>query len=250
MDEPTCYLSRAAVRELDRRAMDEFGVPGVILMENAGRGVAELLTRLNPDRRPVLILCGPGNNGGDGYVIARHLDNRGWPVQVLLFEQDRPPELGGFTSTAAGLADQLPAAAGINLDIVLRSRIGRIQGHGSNAGAAARAIAALPADGWVVDSLFGTGLSRPLSDPFDRVVEAVNAGGRAVLAVDIPSGLDADTGEPHGPAVKATHTATFVAPKLGYKNPAAKAYTGEVHVIDIAAPRVLVEEYRAKSGCS
>src|SRR5829696_3953514 len=77
--------SRAAVRELDRRAIDEFGVPGVVLMENAGRGAAELLVRLNPERRRVLILCGPGNNGGDGFVMARHLDARGWPVEVRLF---------------------------------------------------------------------------------------------------------------------------------------------------------------------
>src|SRR5437660_1812771 len=77
------WLSRAEVRELDRRAIDEFGVPGVVLMENAGRGCAELLMRLNPDRKPTIILCGPGNNGGDGFVIARHLDNHEWPVKVF-----------------------------------------------------------------------------------------------------------------------------------------------------------------------
>src|SRR6187397_2141072 len=78
-------LSRDEVRELDRRAMQEYGVPGVVLMENAGRGAAELFLRLNPERPPVLILCGPGNNGGDGFVMARHLQNAGVEVDVLLF---------------------------------------------------------------------------------------------------------------------------------------------------------------------
>src|SRR3954453_11036958 len=84
------HLSRAAVRELDRRAVHEYGVPGVVLMENAGRGAAELLARLNPEGQRVLILCGPGNNGGDGFVMARHLQNRGLDVDVWLFgEPDR-----------------------------------------------------------------------------------------------------------------------------------------------------------------
>ena len=81
----TFYLSRDEVRELDKRAIEGFGVPGIMLMENAGRGCAELLMHLNPDRKPVLILCGPGNNGGDGFVIARHLDNHGWPVRAHIF---------------------------------------------------------------------------------------------------------------------------------------------------------------------
>src|SRR5207248_9020593 len=88
-------LSRDEVRELDRRAIHDFGVPGIVLMENAGRGCAELLMRLNPDRHPTMILCGPGNNGGDGFVIARHLDNHGWPVAVRYVAQEdwpRSPE--------------------------------------------------------------------------------------------------------------------------------------------------------------
>src|ERR671922_618219 len=86
------FLSRAEVRELDRRAIEEYGVPGVVLMENAGRGVAELLLSLGV-HGPVAVCCGKGNNGGDGFVIARHLDNRNVPVRVLLFA--RPEELTG-----------------------------------------------------------------------------------------------------------------------------------------------------------
>src|SRR5437588_924013 len=91
-------LTRSQVRDLDRRAIHEFGVPGVVLMENAGRGAAELLLRLNPERQRVLILCGPGNNGGDGFVIARHLDNAGLTVQTLLF---LPAVTAGLTGDAA-----------------------------------------------------------------------------------------------------------------------------------------------------
>src|SRR5580700_2577393 len=76
------WLSREEVREIDRRSIEEFGIPGIVLMENAGRGTAELLMRLNPERKPVVILCGPGNNGGDGFVIARHLDNHGFKVRL------------------------------------------------------------------------------------------------------------------------------------------------------------------------
>jgi NAD(P)H-hydrate epimerase len=227
-------LTRADVRELDRRATDGFGVPGIVLMENAGRGCAELLTRLNPDRKPVVILCGPGNNGGDGFVIARHLDNAGWPVDVQVVARHNRGETG---------------AADINFDILFASGVAFTQyrpdhfepPHGDLFRRRCAAAA------WVVDALFGTGLSRALGPPFDRLVGAVNDAGKPVLAVDIPSGLDCDTGEPLGPTVRAAHTATFVAHKRGFTNPKSADWTGEVHVIDIGAPRVLVEEYRNRT---
>ena len=81
------WLSRSEVREVDRLAVEEFGVPSIVLMENAGRGVAVLMRRLNPEKKRLTILCGPGNNGGDGFVIARHLENHGWPVRVVLFDR-------------------------------------------------------------------------------------------------------------------------------------------------------------------
>src|SRR5262249_2915735 len=99
------------------------------------------------------------------------------------------------------------------------------------------------AQGWIVDALFGTGMTRPLSTPFDQVVSVVNASGYPILAVDLPSGLDCDTGEPLGPTIKATHTATFVALKKGFLNPRARPWLGEVHIVDIGAPKKLVDEY-------
>lgn len=214
---PPFTLTRDQVRELDRRAAEEFGVPGIVLMENAGRGCAELLMKLNPEKKPIAVLCGPGNNGGDGFVIARHLDNHGWPLRVY---GSQPTTIDSRT----------------NYDIVTKSYL---------------AVADYPpalSPGWVIDALFGTGLSRALSTPYSILVDLVNASGNPVLAVDLPSGLDCDTGEPLGPTVRATHTATFVAPKKGFLNPKSKEWTGEVHVIDIGAPRVLVEQYRTVSG--
>jgi NAD(P)H-hydrate epimerase len=226
-------LSRDQVRELDRRAIQDYGVPGVVLMENAGRGAADLLQSLNPNRQRVLILCGPGNNGGDGFVIARHLQNRRVDVDVVLFGAIE--KLTPDARTNAEIwhkSNPLRTAAGSGpLDINIRHIIGGAQG-------------------WIVDALFGTGLTRTLGPPFDEVVATVNASGLPVLAVDIPSGLDCDTGEPLGPTIRATHTATFVALKTGFLNPNAKQWLGEVDVIDIGAPKKLVDEYRSRHSDS
>src|SRR5207249_8242084 len=100
-------LTRAQVRELDRRAIEEYGVPSIVLMENAGRGAAEVLMRLNPERRPVAVCCGKGNNGGDGFVIARHLDNNRYPVIVVLFTDP----------------NMLTGDAAVNYGIVSKSRL-------------------------------------------------------------------------------------------------------------------------------
>jgi NAD(P)H-hydrate epimerase len=247
-------LTRAEVRELDRRAIEGFGVPGLVLMENAGRGAAELLMRLNPGRAPALVLCGPGNNGGDGFVVARHLDNAGWPVKVHVFARHTRGDNAGGADT--------------NFDILFTSGIEFTQFRPDNFDQPHRDLflKQLAPATWVVDALFGNGLTRPLADPFDWLVGQVNATGKPVLALDLPSGLDCDTGEPiplarpadcddsqpaaceFGVCVKAAHTATFVAPKRGFLNPASKAWTGEVHTIDIGAPRVLVEEYRQRAS--
>ncbi len=217
------FLSRAEVRALDRRAIEEFGVPGVVLMENAGRGTAELLLALGVHGR-VVICCGKGNNGGDGFVIARHLDNHQVPVRVLLV--GRPEELTGDAATNYQIIARSGLSIGVclagQLDLAqLRPEIGRAE--------------------WVVDALFGTGLTGPLREPFDRVVATINDSPAHVLAVDIPSGLDCDTGKPLGPCVRAQHTATMVAEKKGFLEPAARDWLGQVHVIDIGAPRKLLE---------
>ncbi len=218
------FLNRDEVRRLDRRAIEEFGVPGVVLMENAGRGAAELLVSLGTRSR-VVLCCGKGNNGGDGFVIARHLDIASVPVRVLLFCQP----------------DQLTGDAAINYRIIARSGLPiRVSADAVAAGAIAQEWAGAE---WVVDALFGTGLSGPVRPPFGDVIRAINDSGVPVFAVDIPSGLDCDSGRPLGATVRARHTATFVAQKVGFREAAAREWLGTVHVLDIGAPRVLVEEF-------
>ncbi len=210
------FMSRQQVKEVDRRAIEQFGVPGIVLMENAGRGVAELLLALGI-RGPIVICCGKGNNGGDGFVIARHLFNRHISVRVVLF--CRPDDLSGDAAINCNIVQKMS----IPLEIC--------ENHGDPV--------ILPSSEWIVDALFGTGLRGAVRPPLDRVIEAINNAPARVLAVDIPSGLDCDTGDAVGPAVRADHTATFVAMKTGYANPDAQQYLGLVHVIDIGAPRQL-----------
>jgi NAD(P)H-hydrate epimerase len=223
------FLTREQARALDRRAIEEIGIPGIVLMENAGRGMAELLLRLGV-RGPVVVCCGKGNNGGDGLVVARHLANAGTRVRVLLFAD---PE-------------KLPLDARTNHAIVART-CALEQGRGGLALAVlagevedARLRQEMAGADWVVDALFGSGLRGPVPPPFDRVIAAINAGSARVLAVDIPSGLDSDTGKPAGPTVRAHHTATVAAPKKGFLDPAAAAWLGQVHVIDMGCPAALV----------
>ncbi len=211
------FLTRAAARALDEYARTVCGVPGIVLMENAGRGVAELLRALGV-AGPVIVLCGGGNNGGDGFVVARHLDNAGLTVRVVLFAD--PGRLVGdaaiaFRSLAFTRATVLTLADGLDQETWRRE---------------------LAAADWVVDALVGSGQQGALRPPLDAVVADLGTCGARVLAVDLPSGLDCDRGEPQGATVRAHHTATIVAPKAGFARPTAQPYIGQVHVIDMGMP--------------
>jgi NAD(P)H-hydrate epimerase len=219
-------LSREEVRDIDREAA-KVGLSTLVLMENAGRGAADLLRREIPPSARIAIVCGRGNNGGDGAVMARHLDAAGYSVRLLWFMMAKE----GFWSSSEAQAnsDILVDASGVVMPFC-RNR--------------AEIDAEFAQADWIVDGLFGTGLNRPVDNSYlaRDAIEAMNASGKPILAIDIPSGLDTDTGEPLGVAVKATITATFVAPKLGFGNPAAALYTGRVEVVEIGVPRKLLEE--------
>jgi NAD(P)H-hydrate epimerase len=214
------YLSCAQVREIDRRAVAEYGMSLLVLMENAGRGAAETLLSLGV-HGPVVICCGKGNNGGDGLVIARHLQNARIDVKVLLFAE----------------ADDLSPDAAANWKIAQRAGIASEVWPEPEE---ARLSAELGRAEWNVDALVGTGLQGPLRSPLERVIAVLNASPAPIFAVDIPSGLDGDTGEPLGVAIRARHTATFVAPKKGFANPSAAAWVGKLHVVDIGVPLALI----------
>ena len=214
-------LTREQAREFDRRAMQEFGVPGIMLMENAGRGMAELLRSLGINGL-VVLCCGKGNNGGDGLVMARHLDNAGVRVRVLLFAD--PAHLSGD----AAVNHRIVAAGGIPLEVFADPLFDE-----------ERLRRSLSDADWIVDALFGSGLRGEVQPPFDRVLALINAAPARVFAVDIPSGLDCDTGLPLGTAVRAHHTATVAAMKQGFLQPSASDWLGQVHLIDMGAPRAL-----------
>ena len=229
---PVRPLSRAEVREVDRRAIEDFGVPGVVLMENAGAGAARLLESLGITG-PVAIACGKGNNGGDGLVIARHLELAGHAVRLAL--ACRPEEIRGD--------------AAVNLAIAQRSGLAIECLADADQAAWERALAG--AD-WIVDALLGTGASGAPQGAVATAIAAIAAargrGVARVLAVDLPSGLDCDTGAAAGACVRADATATFVARKRGFDAAGAEAFTGPVHVIGIGAPRAALPHCDAVSG--
>jgi len=220
-------LSRAAVRELDRRAIEEYGVPSILLMENAGRACAdEALRMLGDARGPVLVLCGPGNNGGDGLVIARTLWNRGVEVGAV------------FVGPRDGLESGRPDLA---LNLRLWRGLGRTIDVVETPSEVAELSTPLARAALLVDALFGTGLARELAEPWRGVIGLVNAARRPVLAVDLPSGLDADTGAVLGAAVRATLTVTFVARKPGLSRGSGPELSGRIVVAEIGIPRALLE---------
>jgi NAD(P)H-hydrate epimerase len=222
-------LSRAEVRSIDARAADELGLPTILLMENAGRGAADIVRELAGGPARVAILCGAGNNGGDGGVVARHLDGFGFNVRVV------------WAATAGALS----ADAGVQRAILEKSGVDQVDWPEPSAG---QLEGLWQWADWVVDGLLGTGLSRPVEGVLLALIESLNASGRPVVALDLPSGMDADTGQAQGAAVRARATATFVAPKLGFAAAGADAHTGEVRVVDIGLPRVALAAFEAGQG--
>jgi NAD(P)H-hydrate epimerase len=247
-------VTREQSREVDRRAVQQCGMSGLVLMENAGRGTADVLCRLWPAAacgekgdsphlceapsgpfrqmgtvpffpiRPAIICCGKGNNAGDGFVVARHLDLRGYPVRVLVWAE--PEELTGDAGVNFGILRH----CGVPLEIF------------GNRHDAERLAGLLADAAWIVDALLGTGARGEPRPPLCAVIDALNASPAPKLAVDLPSGLDCDTGEAARHTIRAAETCTFVAMKRGFLAPGAAQYTGRVHVLDIGAPRKLVEE--------
>jgi hydroxyethylthiazole kinase-like uncharacterized protein yjeF len=182
------------------------GTPGSELMANAGAAVAEALTP-RFGRVPTVVLCGPGNNGGDGFVVARRLAQAGWPVRVAL--------LGTRTRLRGDAASAAEAWSG---------------------GTDALEPAVLEGAGLVVDAMFGAGLARPIEGVTRAVVETLQTARLPVIAVDIPSGIDGDTGQVQGAAARADLTVTFHRPKPGHLLLPGRAYLGELVVADIGIP--------------
>lgn len=195
-------VTRAQMRRIDALATGEYGIPSLALMESAGRAVADAASG-----RRVLVVCGRGNNGGDGYVAARHLSARG--AIVTLLEEGEPR---GDAAVMAVSARRLCAR-----------------------------VPEFPAGGFdaIVDALYGTGLDRPVEARGAEWIGRINAAGVPVTSADVPSGLDADTGAPLGCAVRAAATVTMGLPKAGFA--AGAAWVGRLIVADIGLPRALLD---------
>ena len=224
----TLLFSREQVRAVDQAAKEQFHIPGIVLMENAARALAaHAKERLEQSRRReghIVIVCGGGNNGGDGLAAARHLSNAGLSITIVLTKA----------------RDRYKGDAAVNLKICEAMNLPMIDAADDPDAALAR----VPDHDVVLDGLLGTGLSSEVRGSAVRFIRWMNEGQDApVLAIDIPSGLDCDTGEPLGEAVRAEETVTFVGWKRGFfSGESAHRYTGAVSVGDIGAPRVLTEQ--------
>jgi hydroxyethylthiazole kinase-like uncharacterized protein yjeF len=218
-------ISAQTARSLDARAAEDFGIPSLVLMEHAARGVAAVVAQLPAPGAAIQVLCGPGNNGGDGYGVARFLSSCGRRVQTWR------------------CAPETPSAGDAGHEFALLQRAEDI--HDAY-GAPETLLAALSAPSLVIDALFGVGLTRPLAAPYRDWIEALNASQSLCVAIDLPSGMDSDTGEGLPLCVRADVTATMAAPKLGLlRNPAA---AGQIIEIDIGLPRTVHGPYLAETG--
>jgi NAD(P)H-hydrate epimerase len=263
-------LTRDQVRRVDALAIERYGMSGLVLMENAGRGAVDALLAFdpsllngsnspptgpprgpgsaaerlptsnpegvalqlaaNPERQAapqVVILCGKGNNAGDGFVIARHLEIRGVAVRVLLLAP--PNELTGDAKANFAILQHADVP-------IVDVSVGSLESHLNQYAAGAA---------WLVDALLGTGATGEPREPYAAAIRWMNAQPARRLAVDLPSGLDCDTGEPANATVRADLTATFVAAKPGFLTVQAKPYVGELRIIDIGVPPRLVREAAA-----
>ncbi len=218
-------LSVRQSRQIDQTAIEEFGVPGITLMENAGKACAERLLSMVSHSHTTLIMCGSGNNGGDGFVIARHFHQANKPVRVLLLAP--PQKLHGD----ARISYDGAVEAGVAIESIMdASKIARIIGS---------------CEGMIIDCLLGTGASGDPREPYASAIRGTNTCRGPRVAIDIPSGLDGDTGIAGDPTFQANLTLTFVTAKTGMRNPDTFPYLGKVEIVDIGLPDAITAPLRS-----
>jgi ADP-dependent NAD(P)H-hydrate dehydratase / NAD(P)H-hydrate epimerase len=223
-------VTASEMQQIDRRTIEEFGIPGMVLMENAGRGATHFLLEQFPDlkNQRIGVLSGRGNNGGDGFVIARYLKQKGLAVSVYLLadsgkvQGDAAANLRFLKPLSIPLVE-LPDAASFSR---LKSELTGL-------------------DVWV-DALLGTGLKSDVKGYFKTVIEFINELNKPVFAVDIPSGLNSDTGHACGACIRARATATFAFAKIGHMVYPGADLTGALEIVDIGIPPPIVEAVRPK----
>jgi len=217
-------LNREQMQRCDRAAIDDYGIAELVLMENAGVQVVESMDEYFGDSGPDLIavMCGKGNNGGDGFVVARHLFNTGRAVRAYMF--------AAAADLQGSVAENHRIAEALGIEII----------EVPDAESWEQRAAEIIGFDCIVDALFGTGITGPLRGHFGNVIETINDSGASIVAVDLPSGLSADSGEVVGPAVDADLTVTFAVPKLCHAFPPACELIGELSVVDIGIPEAAI----------
>ena len=218
-------VKASEIQEMDRLTIQDMGIPGIVLMENAARGAAGIFLDYfePPENAHGVVLCGPGNNGGDGYVVARYLYEKGLKTTVIVL---------------APLA-KVKGDALTNLEIIRRMDLDILECPGIDEWTGCRPT--IETCDFVIDGLLGTGLNAPVRGFYATVIEDVNASGRPVMAIDIPSGLHADTGQILGKAIRATLTVTFGFPKLGQLIFPGAALVGRLTNILIGIPKTVAD---------
>ncbi|MDH3997810.1 MAG: NAD(P)H-hydrate dehydratase [Desulfuromonadales bacterium] len=223
-------LTAQQMQAVDRRAIFEIGIPGVVLMENAGRGVVEAIMARYHAHQPMgaIVLAGKGNNGGDGYVVARLLQDRGWSVTTVV--------LAERSSIAGDAVVNLNALDKCGGEIVFAPDEKSLQ----------NVLSQLSPTGVLVDALFGTGLSKAVMGHYAQAIAWLNQRCEPVVAVDIPSGVDASTGRLPGECVQAEVTITFAFPKIGQVSYPGAGLVGELVTVDIGIPTIVAEQAAAE----
>ncbi len=217
----------AQMRELDRRAIEDYRIPSILLMENAGLRTADFIHKMYGQSikgKTIMIICGRGNNGGDGFVIARHLMNKGYIVNVAVLSDK----------------NKIKGDAQINLDIFERMGGYVIFIDVKDFNEKVKNI--INDSEIIVDAIFGTGLDRDIEEPIKTNIKLINQSQKTVVSVDAPSGLNCDSGAILGIAVKSDATVTMASAKEGFFKGEGPSCVGKVHVVDISIPKKILDE--------
>ncbi len=226
-------VSAEEMRWCDETTINTYGVPGLLLMENAGRGVTEIIKQefSSLESKHILIVCGRGNNGGDGFVVARLLSNSGARMNILLMAS--PTKLKGDAKTNFRILQMFVKKSSGLLTIQRFSK---------------KLLASMPQPDIIVDAMFGTGFTGSVAKPFKEMIEWMNRQQAKIVAVDIPSGINGTTGEMKNCAVHANVTVTFGCLKSGLLCNRGRELVGSVRVVDIGIPRMIIEDKRLKTS--
>ncbi|MDR3258386.1 MAG: NAD(P)H-hydrate dehydratase [Fusobacteriaceae bacterium] len=214
-------ITTEQMRNADKEATNRHNITGLFLMENAAVAVSKIIIKrlINTEERNILIFCGKGNNGGDGFAVGRLLFNAGFFPKIIF--------LGDIKDVSGDALVNLRRAKGIN--IINTSKFEEIEKH-------------IKTSNIVIDAIFGTGIHGEIKEPFKTVIEKINAFSRYTISIDIPSGIDGDTGEILGTAIKADETITLALPKIGTMTSFGSEYSGKLHIADIGIPKAVIDK--------